>query len=129
MTHDLVVLPGPYAVCRLHPSDPVPAWAASGDFHAILRTPEELSLVCRQDDVPPDIQAERDWRVLKVAGPLDFALTGVVSGLTAPLAEARITVFVLSTFNTDYILVRADALGRACAVLVENGHRVQARAE
>lgn len=118
-------VPGLYAVCRLPARAPLPDWATNGDLLAAVWTPEELSVVCPQAGVPEGVVAERDWCVLQVAGPLDFAMTGVVAGLTTPLAEAKISVFVVSTFGTDYILVRAALLNQACAVLEKAGHVVE----
>lgn len=104
------------AVCRLAPDAPVPDWAR-GEFVSVTRTADELSVVCAEAGVPRDVTAERGWRGLKVQGPLDFGLVGVLASLLAPLAEADIPVFVVSTYDTDYILVREADLGRAVEVL------------
>ena len=99
------------AVCRFPPDAPLPAWVLHGEaeFYSITRTPGELSVVCAEDDLPPSVsdRVERDWRAFEVVGPLQFGLVGVVSGLTAPLAAAGIPVFVLSTYDTDYVMVKA----------------------
>ena len=114
----LSVLDDPLAVCRLAPGAALPDWLSwSGKLTAVCRTPEELSLVCLERDVPDDVRAERGWRAFKVEGPLDFALTGVLAGLAAPLAEAGISIFAISTFDTDYLLVRAADLDGARSVL------------
>lgn len=106
------------AVCRLAPDAALPSWLAwRGDLVSVTRTGKELSVVCPQGAVPSDVAAERDWRAFEVEGPLDFALTGVLAGLATPLAEAGIGIFVLSTYDTDYLLVRAADLQRAQAVL------------
>ncbi len=108
------------AVCRLPAESPLPAWVlhAEASFWSITRTPAELSVVCAEDDLPPSVdRVERGWRALEVVGPLPFDLTGIVSGLTSPLAAAGIPVFVLSTYDTDYLLVRSADLGRASAIL------------
>ena len=125
MTHALTlsVLPDTLAVCRLDASAPIPDWAAN--FFSITRTQDELSIVCPQQDVPAGIQCERDWRGLCVAGPLDFALTGVLAALAAPLAQAGISIFAISTFETDYILVKEANLELAVTVLSQTGHQVQ----
>lgn len=120
----LYVLPDTLAVCRLSPHAPIPGWVAASALWSITRTYDELSLVCAAAAVPNDVQAELPWRVLQVAGPLDFALTGVLAALAAPLAEAEISIFALSTFDTDYVLVRADDLQRAVATLEAAGHAV-----
>jgi hypothetical protein len=124
MNLDLDLLSASYAVCRLSPGLAVPAWAETGDLVSITRTAEELSIVCRQDKVPLEVRSERDFRVLKIRGPLDFSLTGVLAGLAGPLAKAGISMFALSTFDTDYILVKQDQLGRAVEVLIREGHNV-----
>lgn len=113
-----------YAVARLEPDAPLPEWAQAGHFWSITRSDAELSIVCREDDVPPAASAERGWCAFEVAGPLDFSLTGVLSSLVSPLAEAEIPIFVVSTFETDYLLVREHNLERAVAALTEAGHAV-----
>jgi hypothetical protein len=109
------------AICRFAPDDPLPAWVLhdGATFWSITRTPSELSVVCPEEDLPPSIteRVERDWRAIEVVGPLSFGLTGVVSGLTSPLAEAGIPVFVLSTFDTDYVLVKTPDFARASELL------------
>ena len=109
------------AICRFAPDTPLPVWVlhASAEFWSITRTPHELSVVCSEDDLPPSVddKVERDWRAFEVVGPLPFELTGVVSGLTSPLAAAGIPVFVLSTYDTDYLLVKAVDFVSAHGVL------------
>jgi hypothetical protein len=124
MSLDLDLLSASFAVCRLAPGLPVPAWAEKGDLVSITRTTDELSIVCAEDQVPGEIRSERDFRVLKIRGPLDFSLTGVLAGLAGPLAEAGISLFAVSTFDTDYILVKQDQLGRAAEILIREGHNV-----
>ncbi|MGF1611964.1 MAG: ACT domain-containing protein [Kiloniellales bacterium] len=114
----LCVLPDRLAVCRLVPDAALPPWLAwDGGLVSVTRTADELSIVCAEDRVPEAVQAERGWRALKVLGPLDFALTGILAGLAAPLAGAGISIFALSTYDTDYILVRAADLEQALIVL------------
>jgi uncharacterized protein len=113
-----------YAIVRLEPDADVPVWARTGHFWSITRSDSELSIVCPQDDVPTDASAERGWCALEVAGPLDFSLTGVVSSLVAPLAEEEIPLFLISTFETDYLLVREPDLHRAVEALTSAGHSV-----
>ncbi len=121
----LVFLPNRYAVCRLGADDPVPDWAYSRGFVSITRTQEEMSIVCLQDSVPPNVTCQRDWRCLKVDGPLDFAQTGVLASLAGPLADAGIPVFVVSTYDTDYLLVSEPQATRAAEVLTNAGHRIR----
>jgi hypothetical protein len=129
--HDLTVLAGELAVARLRTDAPVPEWAClapGGDGRAalvaVVRTPAALSIVCARDAVPVGVTAERGWRALEVAGPLDLALTGVLGALLAPLADAGVAVFALATYDTDYVLVRGDRLADAVAALRRAGHRV-----
>jgi hypothetical protein len=120
---ELSILPETYAISRLDASAAEPAWAQSGQIRSVTRTAEELSIVCRQDAVPGGVVSEGGWRALRVAGTLDFSLTGVLASLAAPLAEARISLFAVSTHDTDYVLVKAEALQRAVAALTAAGHR------
>lgn len=104
------------------PDEGVPDWVWSSRFYSVSRTDEELSLVCESQLIPPEkYKAERGWRCLKVQGPLDFALTGVLSSLAAPLAAAKISLFAISTFDTDYLLVKEESVNRAMQVLTESG--------
>jgi hypothetical protein len=111
-------------VCRLDPHAPLPVWAQAGTFLSLTRTPEELSLVCPEEHVPADITAQGGWRALQVAGPLDFSLTGVLAALARPLAEAGVPIFALSTYDTDYVLVKETDLPRAVRALRDAGHRI-----
>jgi hypothetical protein len=113
-----------YAVVRLHPDAGLPDWVGGGHFWSVTRSDSELSVVCREEDVPPDASAERGWCALEVAGPLDFSLTGVVASLVSPLADAEVPIFVLSTFDTDYLLVRELDLPRAAEALRGAGHTI-----
>jgi hypothetical protein len=125
---ELIVLPGSYAVCRLPAEAAFPDWAA-GDLVSVTRTAGEMSVVCREDAVPEGTWCERGWRCLRVAGTLDFALVGVLASLLVPLGEAGVSVFAVSTFDTDYLLVRDDDLARATAALRAAGHPVAAPGE
>jgi uncharacterized protein len=122
----LRVLPDGYAVVRLHPGAELPAWVDRGPFRSVTRTDNEVSIVCRDRDVPDGESAERGWRVLEVIGPLDFSLSGVVASLVVPLAAAEIPIFVISTFETDYVLVRGSDLDAASRALAGAGHLVGA---
>jgi hypothetical protein len=125
----LILQAGELAVVRLPPDAHVPPWAfspAPGALWSMTRTDEELSLVRAADAVPSDARAERGWRALRIAGTIDFALTGVLSSVLAPLGEAGISIFAVSTFDTDYVLVRTHALAAAIEVLRAAGHAVEA---
>jgi hypothetical protein len=119
---DLVLLPGTFAVARLAADVAVPDWMA-GDLVSVTRTAGELSVVCREDAVPDAVRCERGWRCLRVAGTLDFDLVGVLASLAVPLAEAGVSVFAISTFDTDYLLVRDVDLEKAKEVLIAAGHK------
>ncbi len=120
----LALMPGSFAVCRLDPDDPVPAWASPGQFISTTRTPDELSIVCPEHLVPDGVRCERGWRCLRVAGPLDFTMTGVVASLALPLAEAGISTFIVSTFDTDYVFVKETTVAKTRAALQAAGHDV-----
>jgi hypothetical protein len=120
----LLVLPDLVAICKLSPNDPFPIWASTGQFISITRTADELSIVCCQDAVPEGVVCERDWRRLRVAGAMPFSVVGVLASLTTPLVEATISIFAISTFDTDYLLVKAEKLDEAVATLRQAGHSV-----
>jgi hypothetical protein len=125
LTLTLTLLPQTFAVCRLDPAEPVPSWAMSGDLCSVTRTPTELSVMCPQASAPAGVQAEADWRCFAVAGPLDFSLTGILASLAEPLAAAGIAIFALSTYETDYLLVKGRQIAHAVEVLAQAGHRIQ----
>jgi hypothetical protein len=120
----LTLLDGTFAVCRLPADAPVPGWTSRGHFLSITRTHDELSIVCLQEAVPEDVPSEPGWRALRAEGPLAFSMVGVLASLLNPLAEAGISVFVLSTFNTDYLLVKEETLEQAIHELERAGHRI-----
>jgi hypothetical protein len=113
-----------YAVCRLGPEAAVPVWARAGAFTSITRTTDELSVICAAGNVPEEVKSDRGWRCFKVEGPLDLSLTGVLSSLLSPLAEAKVNILAVSTYETDYLLVKDEKLGRAIEVLRGAGHRL-----
>jgi hypothetical protein len=120
----LIILPDQFAVCRLSPDADIPAWSQNAKFCSITRSKDELSVVCLCKDVPGNILAECGWRALKVKGALDFSLTGILASITNPLAKAKIPVFVISTYDTDYIFVRENHLSQAISVLSKEGHSI-----
>jgi len=120
---NLVLLPMVLSVCRLAPEEAVPRWVLQDrSLVSITYTRDELSVVCPARSVPAMIQCESGWRALQVQGPLDFALTGILAALATPLAAANIPIFALSTFDTDYLLVKAHHVERARAALQQHGH-------
>lgn len=121
---NLGLLQGTYAICRFSIHDVIPQKIYSSDFYSITKTIDELSLVVEESLAPADAKQESDWRVLKVEGPLDFGLTGILNSLTKPLADAGISIFAISTFDTDYILVKGSKLDLAAEMLSKSGHVV-----
>ncbi len=121
----LLLLPETLVICRLDKDAPIPEWALKGVFFSVTRTREELSVVCPQIHAPAEIEREEGWRCIKAQGPLDFSLTGILASLTLPLARAGISVFAISTYDTDYLLVKEENLEKAVEILIKSGHRVQ----
>ena len=113
------------AVCRLEAGSEVPPWVdRSAEFVSVTRTTDELSIVCAQDKVPEGVQREGPWRAFRVKGPIVMTLIGVVASLASPLADAGISIFAISTFDTDYIMVHEPDFDAAVAALTEAGHVV-----
>jgi len=121
----LIVLLETLAICRLDPDAAIPSWATAASPFSVTRTRDELSVVCPQALVPLGIRRESDWRCLRVAGTLDFSQVGILASLVGPLADAGISVFVVSTFDTDCLLVKQANLEKATVVLRQAGHTIQ----
>jgi len=128
MALKLKLLPGIFAVCRLAPGEAVPEWSTAGPLTSITRTAEELSIVCLEAQVPASVLSEKGWRCLKIQGPLPFELTGVLASLVTPLAQAGISLFAFSTYDTDYVLVKEATLAPAVQALSRAGHTVETKA-
>lgn len=120
-----MVLEEELAVARLDPTASTPFWAAQGSLSSVTRTPEELSVVCSAAALPENVEAERGWRCLRVHGRLDFSQTGVLVSIAIPLAAGGVSIFALSTYDTDYVLVRSRHLAAAIECLRAAGHEVQ----
>ena len=112
------------AVCRLAPDAEIPESLYKEPFYSLTRTDDELSLVCLESSAPQRGQIEHGWRCLAVAGPLEFSEAGVLAALTQPLAEAGISIFAISTYDTDYLLVKEERLEEAIRSLQAAGHEV-----
>ena len=126
MPMHLTVVEARLAVCRVDSGSEVPAWVdRAGDFVSVTRTADELSIVCAMEAVPPGVPMEGPWRAFKVQGPLVMTLIGVVAALANPLADAGISIFAISTYNTDYVLVHEPDFDAAIEALVAAGHTVQ----
>lgn len=119
----LVVLSDTLAICRLNSTQPLPAWAMGEEkFFSATRTPDELSLILADSRAPQTAKCERGWRTFKVQGPLDFNQVGIIAGLSGTLADAGVSIFALSTYDTDYVMVKQADLDRAVAALRQAGY-------
>lgn len=121
----LKMIDSTFSVVKVSPTDPIPTWAITSDLFSITRTDEELSIVCpsdclSEDEIFQDI--ENDWKCIKIEGVLDFSLTGILSSLANTLAENKISIFAISTFNTDYLLIKSHSIEKAKCVLEKEGH-------
>jgi hypothetical protein len=112
------------AITRLEAGSAVPAWALTGEFFSITRTPDELSVVVEHARIPSGVPVDGGWRALKVAGPLPLSAVGVLHSISGPLARAGISLFAVSTHDTDYLLVKAETMERAVQALSAAGHTV-----
>jgi uncharacterized protein len=121
---ELSLLAETFTICRLAPGAAVPEWATQGQFFSVTRTGDELSVIVEAALVPERLRSEVDWRVMKVHGPFDFSEVGVLAALVAPLAAVGVSVFSISTFDTDYLLVRCDQLREAVTGLRNASHTV-----
>ncbi len=117
----LEVLEGRFAVCRCSVDGLLQFPKGVNGFFSWTCSEDELSVVCREESVPEQAEVESGWRGFRIAGELDFHLLGILASLTAPLAQAGISVFVISTFSTDYVFVKADKLGEAVSALQDCG--------
>jgi uncharacterized protein len=117
------ICPERLAVCKLAADASLPSWAQEGGFVCMTRASNELSIVCEEQRVPEGIPAERGWFALKLEGPFPLSMTGVLASFLLPLAEEEIPIFAISTFDTDYVLIKAEDLERAVRALNTAGHR------
>lgn len=121
----LDVLPERFGICRFDPNASVPNWALTSPFYSVTRTPEEVSIVCHEGLIPEETPYEKGWRCIKLQGPIDFSETGILSSLVQPLARADISIFALSTYDTDYLFVREGDLSKTIEILGEEGFVVR----
>lgn len=120
----LEILTGEYSVCRLSPDANIPKWALS-HFSSITRTGHELSIVCRSQAIPDGVQREDGWKLFRIAGQLEFSMIGVIAAISKVLCEASISIFVISSFDTDYVMVKADQFAHAAESLTAAGYTFQ----
>lgn len=121
---ELSLLPQRFAISRLASNAPLPGWATQGAFYSVTRTADELSIVAEESFVPAGTLSETGWRILTVHGPFELSELGVLASLTAPLSAAGVSLFVISTFETDYLLVTQEQLASAIVALDRAGHSV-----
>ena len=121
----LEVLPERFGICRFGPNVSIPDWALTSHFYSITQTQEEVSIVCHEGVIPQEILYEKGWRGLKVQGPIDFSETGILSALAQPLARENVSIFALSTYDTDYLFVREKDLSKTIETLSQEGFLVK----
>lgn len=121
---ELTLLPERFAISQLAANVPIPAWATQGPFFSVTRTSDELSVVCEHSRVPAGVRSQPGWSILKVHGPFDLTETGVLSSLASSLAEAKLSLFTISTFDTDYLLVASETVSAAINMLERAGHKI-----
>ena len=127
MNLNLLVLKDLYAICRFDKTVPVPEWIYKSDFYSITRTQDELSVVCNQRIIEPDEKflIDMDWQCIKIDNLLDLSLTGIIADISSLLKANRIPIFIISTYNTDYFLVRENMLHKALEALKSNGYDIE----
>lgn len=111
------LLDGTFGVCRLKREDNIPSWCLQSKVYSITRTEDELSILCDLRFIPQEIKCEKPWKALKLEGPLDFSLIGILSRISGLLAKNSISIFAISTYDTDYILVKEKDIDNAIKVL------------
>ena len=121
----LTLLEERLAVCRLDAAAGVPAWATAASLFSVTRTTGELSVVCPEGLVPEGVRCEKGWRAFELGGPFEFSEVGILSAVATPLAEAGVGIFAVSTFDTDYVLVKGERVDVAADALRGWGHEVR----
>ena len=122
---ELELLSGRFAVARLEPACGVPSWARGPSFVSVTHTADETSVVCDEELVPSEVTSEMGFVGLKVPGPIPFTEVGVLASIARPLAAAGVSIFAVSTFDTDYVFLRGADLEKAGASLAEAGHSLR----
>ena len=122
---NLMILDGIYAIYKYKVETPLPRWIRSSDLYSITKTRDELSVVAIQNDrMLKDVFINRDWRIIKIEGPLDFSLVGIIADISAVFKKRQISIFTLSTYDTDYVLVKQNDLNAGIQALKESGYNV-----
>jgi hypothetical protein len=122
--HILSILSDRLTVCRLNKEDEIPSWALKEHFVSITRTAEELSIIAPEAIVPDNLPHGTGWRPVKVEGPLELTLSGLLASLISPLGQAGISVLAIATYDTDYFLVKETHCEQAASILRDLGHQV-----
>ena len=120
----LSLLEEKYGICSLPKDAPIPHWVSKESLVSITRTDKELTIVCKQDIIPSKLQSDLNWRCFKIDGSFDLSQIGVISSISSPLADAGISIYVISTYDTDYFLVKDDNLEKTISVLSNFGHSI-----
>jgi hypothetical protein len=120
----LSLLKNKYAICSLPKDAPIPEWALAQSLASINRTDKELTIVCKQDIIPSQYQSDLNWRCFKIDGSFDLNQIGVISSISSPLADAGISIYVISTYDTDYFLIKDDNLEKTISTLSASGHSI-----
>lgn len=116
------VLPGRYAICSFPPDATLPDWVDSSSFFSVTKTHKEITVVCEENQVPGEYKKSENWKCIKVEGSFDFDTVGILAGISGPLAQSKISLYVISTFETDYVLIHAKNINRAVSCLEKSGH-------
>jgi uncharacterized protein len=119
------LIPESFAICRLNPRSAIPEWALRpATFTSITRTSDELSIVCPENHIPPDLKSDVGWLCLKLEGPFPFSMTGVLTSFINPLSSNQVPIFAVATFDTDYVLIKQEFWEAASAALESAGHKI-----
>ena len=121
----LSLLKDKYGICTLPNTAPIPDWALTQSLASITRTEKELTIVCRLEILPSQYQSDLNWRCFKIDGSFDLNQIGVISSISSPLADAGISIYVISTYDTDYFLIQEQNLEKTISVLSNSGHYIK----
>ena len=126
MILEFKILKDLYTIYRFRKDSIVPDWIYDSEFYSVTRTQDELSIICKNSDIAagPDVKLDKLWRILKITGPLDLFLIGIIADISSRLKESKIPIFIISTFDTDYILVKDHDLDKTITVLKDSGHKI-----
>lgn len=116
-----------YGVIRLEKGESISKWVFAGEFYSITKTEDELSIVCLEKTIPLNIKEEKceiGWRILKIEGPLDFSLVGILAKISTLMADNGISIFAISTYDTDYILIKENNIKKAVNTLIAKGYKI-----